>query len=65
MYDRPLDYVDRYQNELESMTLEDVQQAANAYLMPGNTIWLIVGDLDEIEQPLREAGIADVRVIEN
>jgi zinc protease len=65
MYDRPLDYIDRYQNELESMSLDDVQQAANAYLMPGKTIWLVVGDLSEIEQPLREAGIADVRVIEN
>ena len=64
-YDRPLDYVDIYQRELEALSLEEVQQAANDYLMPDRTVWLIVGDLSEIEQPLRESGIAEVRVIDN
>ncbi len=63
LYDRSLDYVETYQQELEAMSLEDVHQAAQDYLMPNKTVWLIVGDLSEIEQPLRDAGIADVRVI--
>lgn len=64
-YERPLDYIEVYQRELEMLSLEEVQQAANNYLMPNKTVWLIVGDLSEIEQPLREAGIAEVRVINN
>lgn len=64
-YDRPLDYVDIYQREMEALSLDEVQQAANDYLMPNRTVWLIVGDLSEIEQPLRESGIAEVRVISN
>ncbi|MEQ8955481.1 MAG: pitrilysin family protein, partial [Gammaproteobacteria bacterium] len=48
-FDRPLDYVDIYQREMEALSLDEVQQAANDYLMPNRTVWLIVGDLSEIE----------------
>lgn len=64
-YQRPLNYVELYQDRVTALSVEDVRQAANEYLMPDRTVWLIVGDLDEIEQPLRDAGIAEIRVIEN
>lgn len=64
-FERPLDYIDIYQEKMAGMTLEQVHTAAQSYLMPEKTIWLIVGDLSEIEQPLRESGIAEVRIIED
>ena len=64
-YQRPLNYVEQYQTDIETLSIDSVQAAANQYLMPDRTIWLIVGDLKEIEQPLRDAGIAEIRVIED
>ena len=63
-FGRSLDYVDIYQVAMEALSVETVRAAANEYLMPDRTVWLVVGDLSEIEQPLRDAGIAEVRVIE-
>ncbi len=62
-YQRPLDYVEQYQTKMESLGLEEVRDAARQYIMPAKTVWLIVGDLKEIEQPLRDSGIAEIRVI--
>ena len=63
-FGRSLDYVDIYQVAMEALSVETVRAAANEHLMPDRTVWLVVGDLSEIEQPLRDAGIAEVRVIE-
>lgn len=63
-YGHPLNHIERRQAEWRNMTVEDVQQAAREYLDPNSTIWLIVGDLAQIEQPLREANLGEVVVLE-
>jgi len=63
-YGHPLDHIERRQAQWRTMTVTDVQNAARDHLDPNSTIWLIVGDLAQIEQPLREAGLGDVIVLE-
>lgn len=64
-FKRPLNYVEKYQADIEALSTSDIQSAANQYLMPDRTIWLVVGDLSEIEKPLRDSGIAEIRVIQD
>ncbi len=64
-FDRELDYPDRSRQLLREMQIEDIQRVVADQLNPAQTVWLIVGDLDEIEQPLRDSGIAPVQVLEN
>ena len=63
-YNRPLDYFDTSQEQLRSMQIEEISAVAADQILPENTIWLIVGDLSEIEQPLRDSGIAEIRIFE-
>ena len=62
-FDRPLDYLEIAQQRLQSLDISQVNQQAQSVLAPDRSVWLVVGDLDEIEQPLRDANIAEVRVL--
>ena len=63
-YQRPLDYFDTSQELLRNMNTAGIAEVANEQIRLDDSIWLIVGDLSEIEQPLRDAGIAEIRVLE-
>ncbi len=62
-YDRPLDYYDQSQQILRNMQVEDIAAVARQQIHINQAIWLIVGDVDQIEQPLRESGIAEIRLL--
>ena len=64
-FDRPLDHLQIAQRRLQALGVDQVREQANKILTPDNSVWLIVGDLDVIEQPLRESNIAEVRVLSN
>ena len=63
-YQRPLDYFDTSQELLRNMNTAGIAEVANEQIRLDDSIWLIVGDLSEIEQPLRDAGIAEIRILE-
>lgn len=63
-FDRPLDYIARNQQQVEALTVQDLLPVIESSISPDQTIWLIVGDLSQIEEPLREANIAPVVVLE-
>lgn len=63
-YNRPLDYYETSLQALRNMQTEDIAAVAADQIQLDNSIWLIVGDLQQIEQPLRDAGIAEIRVLE-
>ncbi|KAF1686992.1 peptidase M16 [Pseudoxanthomonas broegbernensis] len=62
-YDRPDDYVVRRKAEIESLTVDQVKQAATA-LDPDRLVWVVVGDLKQVEQPVRALGLGEVRVVD-
>ena len=63
-YDRDLDYLNQLPGLLDEPTLADVQNMAQAYIKPDQWIWLIVGDLSKIEEPIRNLNLGKVEVID-
>jgi len=63
-YNRPLDFFETSQEQLRNMQVEEISAVAAEQILPENSIWLIVGDLSLIEQPLRDSGIAEIRILE-
>ena len=64
-YDRDFDYLDTIADQRNSIKLEDVQSASTKYLNTNKWTWVIVGDLKQIEAPIRELNIGTVEIINN
>ncbi|MBB1059868.1 insulinase family protein [Lysobacter spongiae] len=62
-YDRPDDYIVRRNAEIQAMTPAQVAGAARA-IDPAELTWVVVGDLDTIEAPIRALGLGDVQVLD-
>jgi len=62
-YDRPDDYVFKRKAEIEGLTPEQVAAAAKA-IKPGALTWVVVGDLKQIEQPVRALDFGEVTVLD-
>ena len=60
---RDLNYLNQLPKLLDEPTLEDVQAMAQTYIKPDQWTWLIVGDLDKIEEPIRNLNLGTVKVI--
>jgi zinc protease len=62
-YDRPDDYVFKRKAEIEALTPAQVKAAA-ATLDPQALTWVVVGDLKQIEQPVRALKLGEVQVLD-
>jgi zinc protease len=62
-FERPDDYVQRRQAELEGMTVSQVAAAARA-LRPESLTWVVVGDLSLIEKDVRAMKLGEVFVVD-
>jgi zinc protease len=60
----PDDYVRTLKSRLEAQTDEAVRAAARESLDLGRMTWVVIGDLKTIEQPIRELGLGEVRVLD-
>ncbi|MHB2156197.1 M16 family metallopeptidase [Calditrichota bacterium GD2] len=60
----PEDFWTQYPNLIRSLSLDQVQSAAKKALHPDHLIWVVVGDRSKIEEPLRQLGVAEVKVID-
>ncbi|MDQ3495275.1 MAG: insulinase family protein [Pseudomonadota bacterium] len=62
-YQRPDDYVFRRKAEIENMTPAQVAAAARKLDADALT-WVVVGDLKQIEQPVRKLGFGEVTILD-
>jgi len=58
--DLPDDYWNRYVSEVRGTTVDDVAKAARDYIDSRRTTWIVVGDLDRVEQPVAKLGIGEL-----
>jgi len=58
------DYWATYAGKVRALTLAEVNAAAKQIIDPAKATWIVVGDRAKIEQGIKEAGIADVVVID-
>ncbi|MFU8895889.1 MAG: M16 family metallopeptidase [Gammaproteobacteria bacterium] len=62
-YDWPDDHVIREQQRTEAMTVDQVRAAAGTLDLDALT-WVIIGDLEKIEQPVRDLGLGEVVILD-
>jgi hypothetical protein len=62
-YDRPDNWVEVRNSLIRELTPAQVNAAA-ATLAPGAMTWVVVGDLSQIEQPIRDMKLGTVTVID-
>jgi zinc protease len=62
-FNRPLDYLSLNQQQISSLTVDDLLPVISEQIHPEQTIWLVVGDLKSIEAAVRAANIAPVVVL--
>ena len=63
-YGRPDDYVQTLKPKLEAITPAAAEAAIKEIVQPGAMTWVIVGDLKQIEAPVRALGLGEVQVID-
>ena len=63
-YDRDLDYLNQLPALYDEPTLEDVKAVAQKYIKPNQWTWLIVGDLDKIEEPIRKLNLGEMEILD-
>ena len=59
-FGRPDDYVETLKTSYQAVSLENIKGAAEQVLHPDQITWVIVGDRSQIEDGLRELGIAEL-----
>jgi zinc protease len=64
LYDRPDDYVQNLKSRIEAQSDTSVQAAATQLIHPDRLTWVIVGDLQKIEAPIRALKLGDVQVLD-
>ncbi len=64
IFDLPDDYYADYIDRVQALENEALETAADEMLSPGAMTWVVVGDLDKIEAPIRALGWGEVTVLE-
>jgi zinc protease len=62
-YGRPDDYVFQRKAEIEGLTVDQIKAAAAA-IDPDALTWVVVGDLKQIEKPVRELKLGEVSIVD-
>jgi predicted Zn-dependent peptidase len=62
-YGRPDDYVFQRKAEIEGLTVDQVKAAA-ATIEPDALTWVVVGDLKQIEKPVRALKFGEVSIVD-
>jgi len=62
-FDREDDFLDNLPTKYRSMTIDDINTAAERYIDPSIWTWVIVGDLSKIEQGIRELDLGEIEIL--
>jgi len=62
-YGLPDDYWDTYTNKVRNLSSKKLQDAAVKAIKPDNLIWVIVGDLSEIEDKVRNLDFTQIKTL--
>jgi zinc protease len=64
-YDLPLDYYNRLPEQIDTVTAQDVQRVANAYVHPGTSVVVAAGDRAKIEPELKKLTMGPVEILDS
>ena len=63
VYNRGEDYWPKYAQKVRTLTVSDIQKAAQNVVRPKQQTWVIVGDRKKIEKGIRELNLGEVHFI--
>ena len=63
VYKLPDDYFERYMPNIEAVTSEQVQKAAETYIQPNHFAVVVVGDRKKIEPGIRALNLGPIRIM--
>ena len=63
-FNLPDDYWNLYEDLVNSINVESVNEATEEILSPSKLTWVIVGDLSLIESKIRELNLGNVSLID-
>jgi predicted Zn-dependent peptidase len=63
VHDLPDDELTRYRSEIEAVTIESIQKAAQDHIHPDRLAIVAVGDADAVAAELTAAGFGDLEII--
>ncbi|HET9484880.1 MAG TPA: insulinase family protein, partial [Xanthomonadales bacterium] len=63
-YGRPDDWVQTMKPRLEALTDAEIHAAAREVMHPESLTWVIVGDLEKIEAPIRKLDLGPIKVMD-
>lgn len=61
----PEDYYDTYLENIQKVTLDDVNEAVSKHLRPERSAIVVVGDAEKLADPLRSAEFGPVAIVED
>jgi zinc protease len=59
----PDDELDRYRPQVAAVSAHDIMSAASRHIRPDELSLVIVGDAQQVEQPLRDSGLGEVEFV--
>ena len=60
LYDLGADYISKYRETVQAVTLKQIQEAAQKYLDPENMVIVVVGNKDEVLEQIQDLGEVEV-----
>ena len=63
-YNLPPDYYKTYSEKVKNLKMSDITEAAKKVDMPGNMIWVVVGDQSKIEKGIKDLGY-EIKLIDS
>jgi zinc protease len=61
-YGLPFNYAETSAKRIETVTVEGVNERARTSMIPSKLTWIVVGDLEKIEENVRSLGYGEVEV---
>ena len=63
IYDLPDDYFDKYVENINAVTIDEVNKAAAKNIFPDSAMTVLVGDKDKLLKQLKDDNFGEVKVV--
>jgi len=63
-YNLPENYYNTFTEKVMAVTPAEANEVAKKYILPGQLVWLVIGDMSKVEHGIRELNIGEVHKID-
>jgi zinc protease len=63
-YGLPEDYFNTFTQKAMALTPESANEIAKKFILPGHLVWVVVGDMNKVEQGIRDLNLGEIHKID-